>query len=224
MIHSATATRSQWRRPQLGHLADTTTQIVGASGQTAAAALATVQAASSAGLITLSTTLAAAIPVAGAVVALGLVAFNLLHDSRAAQQKVETTNVVNRAEAVMKANLAAWNGSAKSFATQAACVKVFNDAWAAIENFCSQASEGNPGKRCVSERQRGGQYDYFANYLDPIAKDPHAGDVDRAAEAVAAADPLGALLGKTTTGGTNWTAYALPAALLVAALFIGDNE
>jgi hypothetical protein len=207
MIHTVTVRRV----PRLG---DTTTQIVGGTTQLATAGLATVQAAASAGLLTLGAA-ASAIPVAGAVIAVGTLIFSLLHNSRGLQQDAETTAAVNQGEALMKNNLAAWNGSNKSLATQAQALQNFDSAWQAIVNFCGQASEGSPGQRCISERQRGGLYDYYALYRDPIANDPDAGAVDRAA---AAADPVGALIGQT--GGTNWTSLAIPAALLVAALVI----
>jgi hypothetical protein len=224
MIHTA-----PYRVTELGRFApgpsrsaarmgDTTSQIVGASASTVSTALATVQAASSAGLITRGGTLAASIPVAGAVVAIGILAFSLLHDSRGAQQKVETTVTVDRAERIMKANLEAWLHSPKSLASQAQSLQNFDQAWAAITNFCGNGNEGNAGQRCISERQSGGKYDYFAAYRDPIANDPHAGDVDRAAAAIAAADPVGALLGQPAGGSGNWTGYAIAAALLLAAL------
>jgi hypothetical protein len=173
--------------PRLG-ATDTTTQIVGGGAQLASATLATVQAASTAGLITLSSTLAAAVPIAGAVIAVGVIAYSLLHNSRGLQQNVETTNAVNQGEQVMKANLAAWNTSAKSYATQAQALQNFDDAWNAIVNFCSRASEGSPGQRCISERQRGGIYDYPKAYRDPISSDPSAGLVDKAAAAASSAN------------------------------------
>jgi len=209
MIHSV----SRSPRPRLG---DTSTQIVGGSAQLASATLATVQAASTAGLITLSSTLAAAIPVAGAVVAVGVIVFSLLHNSRGLQQNVETTHAVDQGEQVMKQNLGAWNNSAKSLATQAQAIQNFDDAWTAIANFCGRESEGSPGQRCISERQRGGKYDYFAWYRDPIANDPHAGDVDRAAAAASAAN-----LDITTLihgAGSFPATLLIPAALLVLGL------
>jgi len=190
-------------------IGDTTTQIVGGGAQLASASLATVQAASAAGLLTLSGTLAAAIPVAGALVAVGLIAFDLLHNSRGLQQDAETTTAVNRGEALMRQNLAAWNASAKSLATQAQALKNFDDTWQAIVNFCGQPSEGSPGQRCISERQRGGLYDYFKLYRDPIAADPYAGAVDQAAISMGlSASP------------SSLSALAIPAALLLAALLL----
>jgi hypothetical protein len=208
------------RRIRQARLGDATTQMVAGGAGIAGAGLATVQAAASAGLITLGTTAAAAIPVAGAVIAVGTLIYGLLHDSRAGQQKLETTAAVNKAEQFMQQNLAAWNASDKSNANQAQALQNFDAAWQSIVNFCSQASEGNAGKRCISERQRGSQYDYFAAYRDPIANDPAAGRVDAAAAAQASASNAPAFL--TTAGtpaaGGNLAYLLIPAAIITAAM------
>jgi hypothetical protein len=186
MIHRSTTIRR--RAPRLG---DVTTQIVGGSTQIAGTALATVQAASSAGLLTLSGTLAASIPIAGAVIAVGTLIFSLLHNSRGLQQDAETTQAVNQGEAFMKQNLAAWQASSKSLANQTQALQNYDAAWQAIVKFCGNPAEGSPGERCISERSPTGIYPYQTWYRDPIAKDPLAGAVDRAAaEAIAASvDP-----------------------------------
>ena len=36
---------------------------------------------------------------------------------------------------------------------------------------CSNGSLGDAGARCISDRQRGGKWDWFAYYRDPIASD-----------------------------------------------------
>ncbi len=200
---------------------DSTTQLVGGGAKLATTALSTVQAASAAGLLTLGGTLAAAIPVAGAVISVGLLVFSLLHDSRNAAQKVETTAAVNKGEALIKQNLAAWQASAKSLATQAQALQNFDDAWNAIVAFCGNGNEGAPGQRCVSERQRGGKYDYFALYRDPIASDPAAGLVDQAAAAQSAAAQTA-----TATASIDGTAPGLliPGLLLAGALLASTGK
>jgi hypothetical protein len=203
--------------PRLG---DTTTAIVGGAAQTTGAALSVVSGAASAGLITLSGTLAASIPVAGAVVAVGLLVYSLLHNSRGLAQDAETTAAVDKGEAYMRQNLAAWNASSKSNANEAQALLNFDQAWQAIVNFCSQASEGTPGQRCISERQRGGVYDYFKLYRDPISNDPLAGAVDRAL----AEQTAGSTSAAPTAAGAVTTSPALiawlPLALIAAALMV----
>lgn len=222
MIHRVPAWQLR-RRSSPGRLGDATTQIVGGSAQLASTALATVTAASSAGLITLSSTLAASIPVAGAVVAVGVLVYGLLHNTRGLQQDAETTAAVNQGEAYMKANLTAWQASSKSLANQVQALQNYDNAWAAIVKFCGQPSEGSPGQRCISERSPGGIYPYQTWYRDPIANDPLAGAVDRAAAAAAAAsiDPAAVATAPGSTaaapGSSSPTALWLTAAALIAA-------
>lgn len=222
-----TLPRAQYRH----RLGDTATQIVGTGSAIAGTAISTTAAlaSSSVGLITLSSTMAAAIPVAGAVLAVGVLVFSLLHNTRGLQQDAETTNVVDKAQAYMDQNLAAWNTSNKSLSTQAQALKNWDDCWNAVLNFCGQASEGSPGQRCISERQRGGIYDYFAATRDPIANDPDAGAIDRAAAAEVAANVASALAAAApgaqvsldrTTGTVTTTppadlSWIVPAALLL---------
>lgn len=212
-------------------LGDASSVLVAQGAQIGGAALSTVGvlASSSVGVITLSSTLAAAIPVAGAVIAVGVIIFSLLHNSRGLQQNVETTQMVNKAAVYMQSNLDAWNASSKNFATQAAALKNFDDAWQAVLNFCGQASEGSPGERCISERQKGGKYDFFSYWRDPIANDPHAGDPDRAAVVAAAALAAEqqanqtAALSPSTIAATftdPQNAWLIPAALVLAAVLL----
>ncbi len=116
----------------------------------------------------------------------------------------------------MKQNLAAWNASSKSLANQAQALSNYDNAWQAIVNFCSQASMGSPGQRCISEREPTGIYPYKTWYRDPIANDPSAGLVDKAAAAVTAAAMDPATI--QTSSGASATPAASPSAnwLLIA--------
>ncbi len=170
-------------------LGDTATSSVGLATSVTGTGLSTTLALATpaVGLISLSATAAAAIPIAGALLAVGVLVFSLLHNSRGLQQDAETTAIVNKAQTYMQQNLAAWNASNKSLANQTLALKNFDDAWQVVMNFCSQPSEGSPGQRCISERQRGGIYDYFAAMRDPISNDPQAGAIDRQVAAQQAA-------------------------------------
>jgi hypothetical protein len=218
MIHTPTE-----RSAPPARMGDTAQTFVGTGAQVAGTTLATVGAlaAPSVGLITLGSTLAAAIPVAGAVLAVGVLIFSLLHNSRGLQQDAETTAQVNAAAKFMQQNLDAWNASNKSLSTQAQALKNFDDAWQAIVNFCSRASEGSPGQRCISERQRGGKYDFFSYYRDPIANDPAAGAIDRQLAAVA--DPVATLTSIDSGSPASLTRFAIPAGLLALA-FLVDSK
>jgi hypothetical protein len=226
MIHTRPMRRSSSyaTAPRMGDAAQT---FVGASAQFAGAALSTVGtlAAPAVGLITLSSTMAAAIPIAGAVVAVGVLIFSMLHNSTGLRQDAETTAEVNAAAVYMQNNLDAWNASTKNTATQVQALANFDNAWAAVLNFCGKASEGTPGERCISERQRGGQYDFFSYYRDPIANDPQAGVIDRQqlTEAAAAAVPSTVTAdGTSSPAGFSLGTLAIPALLIAAAFLVTD--
>jgi hypothetical protein len=215
MIRSATLPRPAAR------LRDATSADVSMGATIAGTALSTTAAlaAPAVGLITLSSTAAAAIPIAGAVIAVGVLIYGFLHNSRGLQQNVETTNVVNEAARLMQQNLDAWNATSKSYSTQTAALTQFDALWAQVVKFCSQASEGKPGERCISERQRGGKYDFFSYYRDPIANDPHAGDPDRAAAAAAATNDtatLTSILAGDTGAPSAFPDWLIPAAVIAA--------
>lgn len=204
--------------PRRGRLGDLTTQYVGQGASIAGAALTTVGALATpaVGLLSLSATAAAALPIAGAVIGVGVLIFSMLHNSRGLQQDAETTAEVNSAEAYMRQNLAAWNASSKNLATQKQALLNFDNAWQSVVNFCGQASEGSPGARCIAERTRGSKYDYPALYRDPIANDPQAGAVDRAAQQQSQSfiDPA------TGQPSTNTLEWLIPAALVLAAVVL----
>jgi hypothetical protein len=169
---------------------------VGFGSSIAEDTLSTVSGLAKSGAIEISKGLATAIPIAGALISIGTVVFGLLHNSRGLQQNVETTHAANQTQQTCEGNLAAWNESNKSLANQALALKNFDQAWEAMQNYCGQASEGSPGQRCISERKRGGKYDWFAAYRDPIANDPQAGVIDRqmAAQQSASATPATAVI------------------------------
>jgi hypothetical protein len=208
-----------------GRLGDATDQIVGQTATIASTGVASIAAlaAPSVGLITLSTTLAAAIPIAGALIGVGVLIYSLLHNSRGLQQNDETSRMAEKAIAYMQQNLAAWNGSNKSLANQVQALANFDNAWEALKNFCLNGNEGDPGQRCVSERQRGGKYDCFVTLRDPIANDPQAGAIDRAAAQIAAQQTSAQVTSAIQTGQYQPAAplppWLIPAAI-VAALVI----
>lgn len=124
-----------------------------------------------------------AIPVIGVAIAGVTLAVSLFLNRNAAYFAEEkgTTDIVNQAEVLMKQNLAAWNSSDKTIGEQDQAIANFNNIWSQVVQACSSSaySQGSnstglsPGQRCVSDRQRGGQWDWFSYYYDPIAGDPN---------------------------------------------------
>lgn len=87
------------------------------------------------------------------------------------------TQVVNQVEAdVMKPNLAAWQAlpaEEKTQTNQQAALQNFNDGWNYVLRSCNNPQLGSAGINCIGDRQRGGKWDWFAYYYDPIANDPN---------------------------------------------------
>ena len=87
-----------------------------------------------------------------------------------------TTEWVNQVEAdVLKPNLAAWQAlpaDHKYYTLQQTALNTFTQAWNQIVQLCSNPQLGSAGTNCLKDRQRGGKWDWFAYYYDPIAKDP----------------------------------------------------
>jgi hypothetical protein len=94
---------------------------------------------------------------------------------------IQATHVVDKVEAeYLKPLLDKWQSMpVKYYSVQQAMLKVFDDAWEQILRGCSDPALGDAGKRCISERQRGGtskwcpNCNWFTLYRDPIANDPN---------------------------------------------------
>lgn len=131
-----------------------------------------------------------AVPIIGAAIA-GVTALVSYFVSRNAQyhaQEAATTKIVNDAEVLMKQNLAAWQSSAKTQSEQLACEQNFETIWSEVVKACSNPQYGDPGGRCISDRQEGACHytaagatpgappdcgNWFVWYLDPIRNDPN---------------------------------------------------
>lgn len=90
-------------------------------------------------------------------------------------KKIATTHVVDQAEILMKQNLSQWNSLSPSQKTpeiQAQALDAFNQIWNAVTSNCSSPDYGSAGVNCVNDRKRGGKWDWFSYYYDPIANDP----------------------------------------------------
>lgn len=91
--------------------------------------------------------------------------------------KIEATRIVNDIESqVLQPNLRAWQNAPfeqKTLEAQQHAEAVFNQAWGAVMQGCSNPQLGQAGYNCIHDRERGSTkgYDWFRLYYDPIAND-----------------------------------------------------
>lgn len=156
----------------------------------------------------------AGIPIAAAVLEVGSALANIVSLFGPNANNTITTEWVNQMEAdVMKPNLAAWQSLApedKTPQAQAFALEVFSQGWNQIVQLCSNAQLGSAGTNCLRDRQRGGKWDWFGYYYDPIAKDPQvAANVAAAKAAIEQPVQGGPSIINTSTpgsaGGSNAT-------------------
>ena len=113
-------------------------------------------------------------PVVGAAIsAVTTLVTALVQGSGCGVTCVETSQWANQAATLLNQNLSAYLAQPcpRSQSSQQAAETNFNNLWAALQQNCSQPGTGNAGVRCISDRQRGGKFDWFAGYYDPIAND-----------------------------------------------------
>lgn len=116
---------------------------------------------------------AAAVPVVGPIIVGVTLALQMLLSRKGPKQKVATTEIVNAVEPELKRNMEAYLALPVRYkAAQALALANFDAGWAYVVSHCNIPEMGNPGIECTKDRQRGGQWDWFSYYRDPIADDP----------------------------------------------------
>jgi hypothetical protein len=156
---------------------------------------------------------AAAVPVIGAAVAGVTLGLQLLFNRKGPQQKVASTKIVDELEPLLKNNVEAYISGPRTRSSQAAALQNFDDAWAWLSGAeaCGNPALGNPGKACLSDRARGGKWDWFARYRDPISED--AGVNDDPVQ-----DALSQIIPELTPETSDQLGQLLPFALIALAL------
>lgn len=165
------------------------------------------QAVATAGSIAVSTaplwtTAAWAVPVIGAAVA--AVTFGLSRIFRRGAQKRAATQIVDELEPLLKQNLEGYLSGPRTVESQRQALQNFDAAWQYLTSSrgCGNPDLGDAGRRCISERARGGRWDWWAAYRDPIANDT-------------ARSASQAILAQAQSAG-----WVVPAALAVVALVL----
>lgn len=113
-----------------------------------------------------------AIPVIGAAVAGVTIGLMLLYSRKGPKQKVATTKIVDQVEPLLEENLQGYLNGPRTRSAQEQAMQNFLAGWQFVVDHCDIPEMGDPGQRCVSERTRGGRWDWYALYHDPIANDP----------------------------------------------------
>jgi hypothetical protein len=115
-------------------------------------------------------------PLAGAIVSAAAGLANIVALFGPNPNNTITTEWVNQVEGdVLKPNLAAWQAlpaDKKYYTLQQTAMNTYTQAWNQIVQLCSNPQLGSAGTNCLKDRQRGGKWDWWRLYFDPIANDP----------------------------------------------------
>jgi hypothetical protein len=86
-------------------------------------------------------------------------------------QRIATTEIVNRLEILLRNNRDAFLNGPRTAADQQAALATFDSGmdWLASPSGCGNIAYSRAGLNCVNERQRGAKFDWYAWYRDPIA-------------------------------------------------------
>jgi len=136
--------------------------------------LSSVQAGGSAAAMLAPASLAGPIGLAVAGAVVGLMA---LFNRKGGRQKIAATEIVKRLEPLLKDNRDGYLSGPRTAASQEVALANYDAAWQWLrsEQNCGNPKLGDPGRRCISERARGGRWRWPARYRDPIANDDAAG-------------------------------------------------
>lgn len=136
------------------------------------------------------------------------------------RQKVASTSIVNEAEPILAQNRDIFLSGPKTDEAKEYALGVFNQVWASVVASCGDQSLGNPGKACISDRQRGGKWDWFSYYYDPIASVATV-----PATSAAIADAQGIVAGALTPVlGPNWETYLGGGLVIMAIIGLMESK
>jgi len=170
-----------------------------------------------------------AIPIVGPILGgLTLLSAWLFGTSKNGQQKISASDLVNKAEPLLKQNLANYLAAPYSPDNQTQALAYFDAVWAQLTgpNGLANSAYGDAGKKGIADRSRGGQWDWFAYYRDPITNDPRAAAYTQA-QTAQTAQTLSTALAAASSAGTPTTEVTLDSqtlliggGLLLAALIL----
>jgi hypothetical protein len=190
----------------------------------------------------------AAIPIIGAVVAGVTIGLTLLFNRKGPQQKIASTKIVDAIEngfvdpntgqshPGLKQNLVGYFTGPRTESARAQAIQNFQGAWQYVQSHCAEL--GEPGERCVNDRQAGAckwireagsemtQYDgiqpgqcfnWDAGYLQPLLRDVPNPDPVLTPEGQQTVNEVMATI-ENITGGSGGLLLIGAAALFLAAM------
>ena len=89
-------------------------------------------------------------------------------------RRIAATDLVNVVYPELEKNLAEYLAGPRTPQAQVFHLGQFDYAWNWLlsPEGCGTPTLGQAGRRCISDRDRGGQHDWWAEFRDPIANDP----------------------------------------------------
>ncbi|TAJ99791.1 hypothetical protein EPO44_10345 [bacterium] len=159
------------------------------------------------------------VPVVGAAVAGITIALSAWLNRQGPKQKTFTTKLVNDLEPQLQENVDAYLAGPRNRASQAVALAAFDSAWTWLHSSaaCGAPELGDPGRRCLSDRERGGPFPWAEWYRDPIAND--AVSNDSGSDSVLALFGAGGGVGGSI-GQLDLTGLLLPVALIAVGVML----
>ena len=107
----------------------------------------------------------------------------------------EATTIANNAESAAESLLQKWNATPVKYKSiQQAYLAAQQDVWNYISGSCQKIG-GQGGQQCIADRQRGGKFDFFIHYVDPVAN-----ETDIVPDPVTASTGIASVLSGTVAG------------------------
>ena len=162
------------------------------------------------------------------------------------QSCILSSNYANQAEAALSKNILAYFAipAPRPLTSQQTALALFDQVWADLEQQCSAPSLGDPGRRCISDRQSGactwkqtstsillgipgepqpGEcWNWFSGYRDPIANDTDVAS-DEAATQITTSMSSGTGGSSSTATSSMGTFFLIGAAALLIGAFGGSD-
>jgi hypothetical protein len=165
------------------------------------------------------------------------------------QACILSSDYANQAEASLSQNILAYFSipAPRPLSSQQTALALFDEVWQDLVTQCSAASLGDPGKRCISDRQAGactwkqtansvlinipgepqaGEcWNWFSGYRTPIADDPDVAEDSQATQVTTSMSSTGTSSSSASGSSSlsSGTLYLVGAALLAAFAFGGKN-